>query len=631
MQELSPRCLVRFLTDREYRFQWVELQLDIFFSSKSIIRRRDVFERKLDRLEMESGMPELEEVYDEIYEMNAPGLEDRMVAERALKWIMCCRRPLNIEVFVKAVSLDSKGDVDEAVDADYILAICSNFIIIDHNQTVQFAHLSVREYLMSSARHAYTTADANTQAAMTSLKYLLSEGSQSDADTSKADGLLEYAALYWPIHCSLALVEAGRDHPLQQLIFKFLAPEEPSSGFALCLRIWAAALDEFDTRELHIPIRASLSQTNSPVFTACVWGFAMVVRAALSGGLDLNERNDDGDAALAVAASFNNPEIVRLLLEGGADTNAVGSIGGYTPLHYGVRPWRHGSSLEVVKLLVQHGADVSKAIKGPVNDGYTPLHRADHNDIVRFLLDNGARVNAQNAAGSTALHLVAGFGTTETARLLLESGAAPDLEDHHSHTALHVAATNGNEEMVTFLSTYLGLGSEAKKWARQARFYNAVDEGDEALVRRLVEEEEEEEGVDMRMRNYRGESPLHCAINGGHLRIASLLLEKGADIDATDKFGDTALLLACRQRQEERMGFLLDHGADINIKNEELANGYTALSMATALGEPQLVEMLLSRGANPQSVDVDSLQRERYVSPEQFEKALNVLRSHLPT
>ncbi|KAJ5717885.1 hypothetical protein N7488_003531 [Penicillium malachiteum] len=113
---------------------------------------------------------------------------------------MCCRRPLSIDTLVKAVSLDSNGDIDESVDEDYILAICSNFIIIDNNQMVQFAHLSVREYLVSSAKHGYTNGDANSQVAKTSLLHLLNGCPKSDADATKTDGFLQYTALYWPVH-----------------------------------------------------------------------------------------------------------------------------------------------------------------------------------------------------------------------------------------------------------------------------------------------------------------------------------------------------------------------------------------------------------------------------------------------
>ncbi len=69
--ELQSLAYLAF-TNRQYRFRWVELQLDTFFSSKSNIKRRDIFKKKFEKLDKEFGIPELEEVYDEIYDMNTP-------------------------------------------------------------------------------------------------------------------------------------------------------------------------------------------------------------------------------------------------------------------------------------------------------------------------------------------------------------------------------------------------------------------------------------------------------------------------------------------------------------------------------------------------------------------------------
>ncbi|KAJ5717886.1 hypothetical protein N7488_003532 [Penicillium malachiteum] len=270
---------------------------------------------------------------------------------------------------------------------------------------------------------------------------------------------------------------------------------------------------------------------------------------------------------------------MKLLLESGADANAIGSKGGYTPLHHGSAPWCHEQSVKVVKLLIDHGADVTKGINGPINDQWTPLHLATcrgFEEIVRVLLEKGAEVN----------------GKTKR-----EHGADPSLEDKNGQTPLQVAAANGDEEMVKFLLKYRGLESDAKKWTQQAQFYNAVREGDAATVRVLLESR-----IDMKMKSVREEYLLHWAMHRGHQRVASLLLEKGADINATDKFGETALMLACKTRNEEMMQFLLDNGADINIKNDERAGGDTVLSFATSAGESQIVEMLLKRGASSLSV-----------------------------
>ncbi|CAG8946888.1 unnamed protein product [Penicillium salamii] len=620
--------MIKTLSDRaQGMFRWVELQLDVFFNSKSKIRRPDVFKRKLESLESGSGIPELDEVYDEIYDMNVSTDEDCRAAERTLKWMICCQIPLSIEILVKAVSFDSNGFLDEAVDADYLLAICSNFIIIDHNQMVQFAHLSVREYLVGGANHGYTTAGANYQAARTSLLYLLNECSQGDSDPSREDGFLQYAALHWPIHYSLALVDDDKGDTLKQLVDKFLSPSEPSDGFTTCLRIWADALPDIKPFGVHMKFRTSLSATKSPVFTACAWGFPGVIQKALSAGFNLDERNDPGDTALAVAASFSQLEITRLLLDSGADVNSIGTENGYTPLHHGSASLAE-LSLEVVQLLVQHGADVTKASQGAMNGQRTPLHLATYGgnkDVLRFLLEKGARVNAKDKEGLTALNSIKSDKKTEIARLLLEHGADMDLEDNNGQAPLQKAAANGRVEMVKLLLQHQDLGSEAEKWIRQAQFYNAVYDGDETTVELLLEK-----GIDMTMKDFRGQYPLHWAVEGGSLRVASLLLQNGADIDATDDYGWSALFIACDNTNEETMKFLLDKGADINIKGRMLEQQYyTVLSLATTLGACQIVEMLLGRGASPQSAELDSLERWKGIPLKEFEKAREIVRSHI--
>ena len=217
------------LTD--YRFWWVELQLSTFFSLKSRIQRRDAFKRKLEKLDQEVGIPVLADVYDEIYDMDTPESEDRSVAVRALKWIMCCQRPLSIEMLVRAVSLDSDGKVDEEVDADYILDICSNFIVLDHNQLAQFAHLSVVGYLMNDTRHGYTTVDAHSQIARTSLLNLLAGSSQNGTNTE----LFDYTALYWPFHCTSASVNDGKKPHCK---FSSTSSWRPESPVVVLSRAW---------------------------------------------------------------------------------------------------------------------------------------------------------------------------------------------------------------------------------------------------------------------------------------------------------------------------------------------------------------------------------------------------------
>lgn len=608
--------------------------MNIFFNTKSPIKRRDAFKRKLDKLNKEVGVPVLADVYDDIYDINTPEPEDRQVAERALKWVMCCKRPLSIEMMVKAVSYyDYEGNVDEQVTAEYILDICSNFIIVDHNNMVQFAHLSVREYLMSDTKLNYTIIDAHIQVAKTTLVYLAACSSTSnDAKNDKRDDLLEYAVVYWPLHCSWLRGEEEKYTALHKLLNKFLAADPPSESWLLCVDTWPKVILEFESRKekhgFESRMAASLSPSKSPIFTACGWGFEEAVRGVISSGFDLSERNMRGDTALSVAAKAHQIEIVKSLLENGADPNATGNLDGYTPLHHTY------ANIDMVKVLVEHGADITRAVKGHINSEWTLLHFSachDSKEVVEFALDHGANVNLQSGTGLTALHLLSTRVTDERIemfKMLLDHGADPEIRCGDGQTVLERAAIHGANEIIRLILNYQGKDSEAERWFRQAAFREAVCQGDEDVVRRLIKE-----GVDTKVKANRGEYPIHWAATHGNSGVISVLLREGeADIDTPDKFGETPLALACRNSHTEMMHFLLDQGAEVDFlmrRGDE--DEYTLLSKMVTRGEVLLVDLLLKRGADPRKADLDSLEREDFVKVDDFDACVRMVRSFTTT
>ena len=109
------------------------------------------------------------------------------------------------------------------------------------------------------------------------------------------------------------------------------------------------------------------------------------------GKVDINAKNKDGETALMLASSEGHLEMVKLLVENGADyTNAL-------------RLASREGHLEIVKLLIENGANIN----AKDNDGETALMRASYNghlEVVKYLIENGADVNIKdNYYGITAL------------------------------------------------------------------------------------------------------------------------------------------------------------------------------------------------------------------------------------
>lgn len=150
---------------------------------------------------------------------------------------------------------------------------------------------------------------------------------------------------------------------------------------------------------------------------------------------------------LMASGARMNPRAVEVLLELGADANAVSKAYG-SPLHYAC--WqgdgnggRENEPVEqTIQILIDAGADPNLLAKG-----LRPLHEAVFGDwgsptSVRVLLRNGADVDGLDANGQTALMVAAQHGEAECVRLLLEAGANRTLKDRSGKTALDYAQSH---------------------------------------------------------------------------------------------------------------------------------------------------------------------------------------------
>ena len=154
----------------------------------------------------------------------------------------------------------------------------------------------------------------------------------------------------------------------------------------------------------------------------------------------------EGITSLFTASSEGNVDVVRSLLDSGADINER-NLSHNTALHVALDE----EELEVAKLLIQYGADINCQEK----TGWAPLHLASRNgyfDVVQLLLDHDADVNAKNQELSTPLHLAAWNSQVEVARLLLERGANVHLRDIEGRTPSVLASKVGERNLARLLS-----------------------------------------------------------------------------------------------------------------------------------------------------------------------------------
>jgi ankyrin repeat protein len=394
---------------------------------------------------------------------------------------------------------------------------------------------------------------------------------------------------------------------------------------------------------------------STPLMLAPASGNADAVKVLLDHGAEVNAaENAHGQTALMFAAAKGRAAVIRLLVARGADTKAVTKViklerprvdedgnplpaaapegrkrleflggqargasatvmGGMTALLLASRDGR----LDAAKALVETGADINQVSAGDKSSPIVVAICNGHYDLARFLLDHGADPNLATIDGLAALYAVE---DTEYAQV----GWAPNpitTEEKVSHLELmkalvaHGAIPNARlNKALWFRPT-----SHNQEWIDKkgaTTFWRAAQSRDVAAMRLLVAA-----GADPNTPSEDGATPLMAAaglgwganasrnVPGAWLDAVRYCLELGADVNANDKYGYTALHGAAYRGDNEMVKLFVEKGARLDVKSKrgqtvtDMANG-PMVNAHLPMEHPDTVALLEKLGAPPPAVPV---------------------------
>ena len=332
---------------------------------------------------------------------------------------------------------------------------------------------------------------------------------------------------------------------------------------------------------------AALRGGETPLMTAARTGRIGPVQALLNHGAKVNAKERKGQTAMMWAAAEGSAEVVQALIDAGADFRTP-LKSGFTPLFFAVREGR----TQVVQRLLKAGLDVNEVMRprnrsgGGPKTGTSPLILAvenGHFELALALLEAGANPNA-HGCGYTALHAV-----TWVRKPLRGDGDPPPQGSGKLSSLDFVRKLVAHGANVNARHDPQRAGGGRLTLTDATPFLLAAQTGDLPLMKLLLDL-----GADPSLANAERCTPLLAAAGVGvigageetagteeeALQAVEWLLKRGADINAVDDDGKTAMHGAAYKSWTKMVQFLAGNGADVKIWNRKNKRGETPLMIA---------------------------------------------------
>lgn len=475
---------------------------------------------------------------------------DRQLAKKALSYIFCAKRPLTLLELQHVLSVefgDTRLDASKFDDPEVIEEVCTGLIRIDESSgSVGLVHNTLQEYLERHQEHFIVEYEVEfTKACLTYLSYE-DFGSGSCTNNERLEERLqEYRFVHYAsLNCGVHFSKNQQHSELLKLLFTFLGDNRK---LASCVQVLYVpehkSKDWYDRFPKHF----------GALHMAAYWGLKEIIDALLKEHVEINSKDSYGMSALHLTAACGHQSSADVLLAKGAALNLQNNRG-ETPL---ILACKHGHQ-SVVKVLLDSRVDVFITDQ----EGWPAFDWAvvgGHSQIVKTLQDHLNPTTTFPYMSARALYLAADEGHHEILQLLVDGGFDVNAQDYLGSSALDFAAPPGRI----------------------------------SAVRTLLRN-----GASVNSRDYYGNSVMHWAIR--HPAILQLLLDAGADVEASNHLGQTPLLWVAQEGLLESAIFLVEQNADINVQD---IYGFSPLHRAALRDQVSMVKFLLTKGADPNTKD----------------------------